>query len=912
MRHFAMMSAKKENLFALTVRWIEYQSNFLNIPLSRWKIYVPYTRCIPFLRRAFFTHDSAEECLPKIYSVSKNDSLPFERKLGWMLSFLTPVIPDIPLERRIMIAQDALLLWEQSLMYETSWHKLYEVQEEFFSQYECSTLHLLRYISELWPDFLKKKNPPRESVYEHFLDRFDELKDPTVLMGAQGTLPFTREMMKQLKKYPQGWILFPYAPNPSQTSQDSLSAFHPLYGFQKTLLDLNLNYDDIVIICDEYFKSSNIKKKSKKISSFPDAQDAFLASYHGNFLTVPIKNTLHYYTVTTPMEEAYQVAQCLITCYKKGKSALCATPDPVLAQGVSILLENEGIPIQWQGSLCLIHHTSAHFILCLWQCIEKKWSFFSASDFLKHNTWKGRYPGLFQWMCFLENRYFRGNPLPENLWEWLNRHGQHTPYPRIAERIIKSFHSFFSSLSSMINSLQRYSLELWLNTLNQALEGVLKDWLWKESGKKVKEALNELINNAFAYEALNAAEVGVLLNHLFQNYFLSSPEHLNDSCETLLYLCGPKEARLLAPSYDVCILTSLYEGGWPRGITTNSLLPSGLQEHLKFPPSSWQIGMAARNFLSCLNAPEIIFIRSKNSGDPSRFLLRLQGISSSPVLENFKNFPYFVPSCDKPRVLCSQIKPKILSVSDMVLLYNNPYGFYLKRILGIYPLAPLQKEAGTSLGILFHRLLEQWMRRCPGNVSFLESVLKFHLMQLIEEMLFPQYSNRMIRTQILRCFEGFFEYELESRKNFFTSFIEAKGRKEVNTAFGSVVLVAQADRIDYKREGGIIIDYKTGVLPKTIQDDGVSSQLWWLAWILKNNGFKGVPDTFPIQKVQWFHLSLSHGFQCISAKALEHLEDYIQNQWKTLEGYISGTLPYIPLETENFTDGISRRLEWKN
>ncbi|ETZ06763.1 hypothetical protein P618_201054 [Holospora obtusa F1] len=885
-----MMAKKGEEFFSLAAHWIKTHSLRFNIPLSEWKIYVPYKRCIPFLGRFFF---SQEKGMPNMLSVTQIDPIPFEKRLGWMLSFLTPVLSNISLEHRLTIAKDALSLWEQSLLYETSWHKLCDVQEELFSQYKCSALHLLRYISESWPEFLKKQ----VSFYK-CSDEYDcLLSQPTILIGCHGTLPFTQNLMKRLKKSTQGWILFPYVPKPVGT----LSSTHPFYGFQKTLSILEVSYESIAII-----SSLTVCKEQKNEC---DAQDAFLASYHGHCLSSPIKNNLEYYTVTTPLEEVHQVAQCLITYHKLGKSVLCVTPDPVLAEGVSIMLKNEKIPLYWKRTLTIIHNTGAHFILILWNCIHKKWSFFSSADFIKHNVLTTSYPVLFRWMNFLEDTYFRGNALPENFLEWLKRHGQHTRYPRIAERVNEIFYSHLHLISSMINSFELYPLTQWLHTLNDVLHGLLKDMFWKScSGNEIKKALDTLKNNACAYAEMSGEDVGILLKHFFQNYCFFSQEEKDEIVPTL-YICSPKEARLLVQHYDVCIMTSLYEGGWPRALTANSLLPVSLHEFLNFPPVTWQIGMSARNFYACLSAPKLILIRSKDRGDPSRFLLRLKGTLPFFLVEDFKYFSYYPCSFKKPSVVCSEIKPKSLSVNDMALLHSNPYGFYLKRILGIAPLPALQKNSGVSLGIAFHQLLAQWMRRCPSQGSLSEHTLRCHLMQLIEENLFSLYSNKIVRTQILRCCEEFLACELQKRKNFFTSFVKVKGCTEIMTAFGSVNFFGQADRIDCTSEKVVIVDYKTGALPKSIQTNELEHHVWWLSWMLKHNGFKGVPNSSCIH-VQWLQLSLAHGLKCIESNVEQNLENDIQHRWNVLEDYILGKTPYVPLEVKNFTDGISRRLEW--
>lgn len=107
----------------------------------------------------------------------------------------------------------------------------------------------------------------------------------------------------------------------------------------------------------------------------------------------------------------------------------------------------------------------------------------------------------------------------------------------------------------------------------------------------------------------------------------------------------------------------------------------------------------------------------------------------------------------------------------------------------------------------------------------------------------------------------------------------------------------------------MLIDYKTGSIPKRITEDGPSLQLWWMAWLMQNNAFPDMQHV-PLKKVQWIHLSINQGFQCIESPVISDLQRLIQEHINVLEQYILGDIPYTPLDLANFTDGISRRATW--
>lgn len=881
-----IMAPAQSSFFSFASEWLQEMSS----PLSwhEWTIYVPYARCIPWLQTAL-RQLNAHETLPHITALAIPHPVSFEHRLGWMLTFLTPVVSHLPLEHRLNLAQEALSVWEQSIFFETPWAYLSHVEETRLTQHHSIAVDLLKHVAFDWPLFLQGQT---DAYKNHSFIPKHNAERPSVLMGSHGSLPTTRHLMRTLLQSPQGWVIFPHTP---PFGEEAHHPHHPLYAFVQTLAFLNVRYLDIV----------QQKSETHRSDSALLPQEAFLRAYVPSASVTALTHAISITVCATPMEEARHVADTAMRYVKEGISVLCVSPDPVLAHSIVQRLRHANVSVLEHEALSLMHTSRAQALCLMWRCLQQGWPFFPTLDLLKHSVW--RYPWLTTWVCYLEDTYFRGQTSPSHMQYWLERHGQHTKYPNIAQRIVFILKTRLAPLENLIRRKVSYPLLDWIQIVVQCAEDLWGEQMWEDTqGSLLKQTLTALSHASPAYGAVEA--------EAFYDVWCYILQHQNDSKHTdpeaKVYLCGPREARLFVAEFPVCMLTSLYEGGWPRTPSTNPLIPASLQESLNFPPLQWQIGLSARDFFFCLGAKHVLGTRLANQGPRriSRFLLRLHRITPHHVQETVLCATPNVYKVEQPCVQCVSLNFETLSVSDLVLLHSNPYAFYLKRVLTLKPLEALGFSR-KNFGIECHRVLELWARRCPAHVNHTLEYLETQIKLLVEEIIFVSCANGVMRDQIWRCFQGFLVHESKLRAVYFRSMTEHNMRHTVRTREGDLTITTKIDRLDDLGSQYRIIDYKTGAIPKKITEDERSMQLWWMAWIVKHQASlnRKASDI----TVQFMQLSMNQGFQWIEADLIPHLDALIQTQLDQLSSYLSGQQPYLALEAPNFTDPISRRQEWR-
>ena len=880
-----IMAPEQESIFAFTAQLIDTMC-----PASRWcdwTIYVPYARCISWLKDAFHQRDK-NAALPYITPLVVPHPVSFQVRLGWMLDFLTPLVPHATLEHRLNLAQEALSVWEESIFFDTSWEHLSYVQEERLTQHHSIAVELLHQIAFDWPIFLQTKT---DAYTTHTFIPHHHPEKPSLLMGSHGSLPTTRRLMRALLHSPQGWIIFPATPAFGKEAQHP---HHPLYAFAQTLAFLNLDYDQIAQ------HGTHPAQQTESVSS----QEAFLQSYSIAERHATLPQPISVIVCNTPMEEAACVADAIQRYTQEGLSVLCVSPDPILAHSIVHRLRHANIDIHADNALSLMHSTFAQALCVLWRCMRSRWPCVLTIDLLKHEVW--RVSWLNVWACYLEDTYFRGKPLPKQMRSWIQRHGQHTQYPNIAQLIDTIAKEHISPLEFMVQGEKAYPVLDWIQALIQCAEGLWGEKLWEHGqGNTLKETLSAFSQASHAYGALCPDAFYTLLCYTLRK---QNDTHAADT-KAKIFLCGPREARLFVPEFSVCVMTSLHEGGWPRKVRTNPLIPASLQEPLNFPTLQWQIGLSARDFFFCLGAQHIVGTRLISQGlrSTSRFLLRFGRTAPHDLKASYRSSTLSTYTSAKPNVYCIASPFASLSVSDFVLLCNNPYAFYLKRILNLRPLDPLGADR-KHVGIECHRVLELWARRCPAHMPHSTAYMETQMKLLLEEIIFPLWTNRVLRHQIWTCFQAFLAHEVKLRKTPFRSLLEYTIRHAVPSSEGSLMITTKIDRLDDLGDTYRIIDYKTGAIPKKITENEDSIQLWWMAWLVKHHAHLRKEQANIT--VQFMQLSAHQGFNYVERTTSPHLDTLIQKQIDTLFQYTSGQRPYEALETPNFTDGISRRQEW--
>ncbi|MDR3285723.1 MAG: PD-(D/E)XK nuclease family protein [Holosporales bacterium] len=356
--------------------------------------------------------------------------------------------------------------------------------------------------------------------------------------------------------------------------------------------------------------------------------------------------------------------------------------------------------------------------------------------------------------------------------------------------------------------------------------------LGPEATHKLTEEI-ELRNksNAFAFEEPNSKELNALFiffedlksSQIFER--ISSDEYLcsikfllkkkkNDlsSQNKFSFECSKKNNILLLSTksamsfdFDVAFLPSMSEEIWYKELHFGYLL------NQKYNLS---IEKDVFKYIANKKNRKIYITRSLDKTTVRHSFL------DALKFENFDDFFHFFEERGekifKKTKISAKASPPIssrptkLSITNLQLLLDDPYSFYIKQILKLYPIT---FSENLDFGIWIHYILDQYFKQncLQGNVALVDFAEKFAQ---------TPYSHRFF----LRAFAFLKELEKEfweiKKKNIK---ILTELKCSINLNINNILFEVHGiiDRIDVLNKNDIcIIDYKTGYVPskKEIQE----------------------------------------------------------------------------------------------
>ncbi|MDB5372754.1 MAG: addB, partial [Belnapia sp.] len=202
-----------------------------------------------------------------------------------------------------------------------------------------------------------------------------------------------------------------------------------------------------------------------------------------------------------------------------------------------------------------------------------------------------------------------------------------------------------------------------------------------------------------------------------------------------------------------------------------------------------------------------------------------------------------------------------ISVTEVETLLADPYAFYARRVLRLFPLDPLDAEVGAAdYGNLVHAAMAGFIRWLaagpwPGEVAAQAIFDEAAALALAEAGARPGLLA-FWQPRLARIGGFVVEREAEARAGnaIARSLVELTGEIPLRQPDGRVVtLTARADRIDVLANGRLaILDYKTGTMPgpKAVKE-GHKPQLLLEAAMAAKGAFGGLPAGDAAALVYW-------------------------------------------------------------
>jgi ATP-dependent helicase/nuclease subunit B len=192
------------------------------------------------------------------------------------------------------------------------------------------------------------------------------------------------------------------------------------------------------------------------------------------------------------------------------------------------------------------------------------------------------------------------------------------------------------------------------------------------------------------------------------------------------------------------------------------------------------------------------------------------------------------------------VRPRLLPVTGVEQWLRDPYGAYARRILRLRPLddpdAPVDaRQRGTAV----HAAFEAFARDHHDLGDDAAGVFERLLVAALIEAGTPK--ARMTRELALAANVSAWVVDLERRRRAGARLlIEEEGRLTFAVGAGVFTVTAKADRIELRKRGGDIVDFKTGQPPSEKQVvAGLAPQLTLTAAILEAGGFAGAGPAPP-------------------------------------------------------------------
>ena len=316
-----------------------------------------------------------------------------------------------------------------------------------------------------------------------------------------------------------------------------------------------------------------------------------------------------------------------------------------------------------------------------------------------------------------------------------------------------------------------------------------------------------------------------------------------------IFIWGLLEARL--QHADFMVLGGMNDGVWPSVPSPDPWLAPAIRCLLGLPGLETRVGLAAHDFASALGAPRVLLTRARrDSRSPtiaSPFWRRLQAMTGGVTRDvRLERLAQAIDAAGPPTPVVKPMpcptreqRPKTISVTDLDRLNADPFAFYARAILRLYPAEPVDAEQTAAWkGTAVHKVFEEWFKEDGCDPATLVGRAQALIEgDNIHPMLRALWGPRLAEA-IDWAAQAIAEDLANHRKP-----IAAEEKGEAKIA--GVTLKGRVDRIDQMADGRLaIVDYKTGKAPTAkAVSEGFALQLGLLALIAEAGGFKGVSGT---------------------------------------------------------------------
>ena len=311
-----------------------------------------------------------------------------------------------------------------------------------------------------------------------------------------------------------------------------------------------------------------------------------------------------------------------------------------------------------------------------------------------------------------------------------------------------------------------------------------------------------------------------------------------------LQVMGVLESRVL--DFETVIITSVNEGKFPAGKSTNSFIPYDVKLQYGLPTYKEKDAIYTYHFYHLLQRAKNIYLiynsdsQGFDAGEKSRFITQLEVEKQpnhnltfqyyNPDVPNIAHQPIVVPKTESVMIRLREIADKGFSPSSLTTYIRNPIQFYFQRVLRISETDEVEENiAVNTLGTIIHATLEELYKPFIGRLLTIEDI-KICISKIDEEVLnqfkLVYKEGEIKKGRNLLAFEvakrnvlNFLKTELEAIEDGdeiqIISLETTYERVLTDSRLSFPVLIkGNVDRIELRNGKIRIIDYKTGKVDK--------------------------------------------------------------------------------------------------
>jgi hypothetical protein len=311
-----------------------------------------------------------------------------------------------------------------------------------------------------------------------------------------------------------------------------------------------------------------------------------------------------------------------------------------------------------------------------------------------------------------------------------------------------------------------------------------------------------------------------------------------------LQIMGVLESRVL--DFETVIITSVNEGKFPAGKSTNSFIPYDVKKEYGLPTFKEKDAIYTYHFYHLLQRAKNIYLiynsdsEGFDAGEKSRFITQLEVEKQpkhelsfqyyNPVVPNVAYQSIVVPKTDSIMIRLKEIAENGFSPSSLTTYIRNPIQFYFQRILRISETDEVEENiAVNTLGTIIHGALEELYKPFVGRILTLndiESCFKKIDTEVLNQFKLVYKEGEITKGRNLLAFEvakrnvsNFLKIEklaIEKGDEIQIIALEASLNQTLEHATlpFPVKIAGKVDRIELRNGKIRIIDYKTGKVEK--------------------------------------------------------------------------------------------------